>query len=85
MVASELGFTLKPLPGYSPDLNPIEGLWKGMRAEVTQHCFHATLHELFAACQAFIPRINPDPEQVVSRLWPTFELVPDYKKFLVAS
>ncbi|MCB0198496.1 MAG: transposase [Anaerolineae bacterium] len=28
---------MMPLPGYSPDLNPIEGLWKWMREEVTQH------------------------------------------------
>ena len=27
-VALELGFTVITLPGYSPDLNPIEGLWK---------------------------------------------------------
>jgi hypothetical protein len=35
--AAALGFTLVPLPGYSPDLNPIEGLWKWMRDQVTKN------------------------------------------------
>jgi hypothetical protein len=49
------------LPGYSPDLNPIECLWKWMREEVTQnHCYN-TMRELFDACKSFIGRINLDP------------------------
>ena len=44
--ADRLGFTLMPLPGYSPDLNPIEGLWKWMREEVTQQHCHASMHAL---------------------------------------
>jgi hypothetical protein len=83
--AASLGFTLLPLPGYSPDLNPIEGLWKWMRQEVTQHHCHATMRALFDACQAFVDRINADPEQIVARLWPIFELDPDYEKLLVSN
>ena len=80
--ATQLGFTLQPLPAYSPDLNPIEGLWKWMREEVTQlHCY-PTLRHLFVACQAFIARINLDPERIISRLWPKFELDPDFEKLL---
>ncbi|MCB0127218.1 MAG: transposase [Caldilineaceae bacterium] len=40
--AAELGFTLIALPGYSPDLNPIEGLWKWMREDVTHHHCYST-------------------------------------------
>jgi len=83
--AADLGFILKPLPAYSPDLNPIEGLWKWLREEVTQHYCHKNVQQLFDACQAFIQRINADPEHVISRLWPKFELDPDYEKFLVPS
>ena len=83
--AAQLGFTLLPLPGYSPDLNPIEGLWRWMRQEVTQHFCHDTLSDLFDDCVAFIDRINLDPVRVVSRLWPKFELDPDYEKLLVSS
>jgi transposase len=82
--AAQWGFILLPLPGYSPDLNPIEGLWKWMREEVTQHHCYATMRELFDACQAFIADINSHPEQLVDRLWPKFELDPDFEKLLVS-
>ncbi|MCB0026386.1 MAG: IS630 family transposase [Anaerolineales bacterium] len=48
--AAELGFTLLPLPGYSPDLNPIEGLWKWLREEVTRNHSYATMRALFDTC-----------------------------------
>lgn len=83
--AAQLGFTLIALPSYSPDLNPIEGLWKWMREDVTQlHCY-STLRELFDACKAFIDRINLDPEQIIARLWPKFDLDPDFEKLLVSN
>ena len=83
--AADLGFTLIPLPGYSPDLNPIEGLWKWMREDVTQNYCHATMRQLFDECKAFIERINAHPENLVSRLWPKFELDPDFEELLVSN
>jgi transposase len=82
--AAELGMQVIQLPGYSPDLNPIEGLWKWMREEVLQHYCHASLSELFRECLAFIERINLDPDQVIARLWPKFDLDPDYEKLLLS-
>lgn len=82
--ATDLGFIVMPLPGYSPDLNPIEGLWKWMREEVTQHICYISMRHLFDACKAFVERINQDPVAVVQRLWPKFELHPDYEKLLVS-
>jgi hypothetical protein len=84
-VAADLGFTLIPLPAYSPDLNPIEGLWKWMRAEVTQNHCYTTMRQLFDACKAFIDRINIDPQPIISRLWPKFELDPDFERLLVSN
>lgn len=82
--ATELKLTLQRLPGYSPDLNPIEGLWKWMREDVTQqYCYH-TMRELFDACKAFIDRINQDADAVVKRLWAKFELDPEYEKLLIS-
>jgi transposase len=78
--AAELGIELIRLPAYSPDLNPIEGLWKWMREEVTQLCCHPTLRALFDACKDFIDRINQTPMTVVNRLWPRFELDEDVEK-----
>jgi len=83
--AEELGVELVFLPGYSPDLNPIERLWDWMREEVTRgHC-HASLAELRAACQRFIAGINADPQEVIDRLWPKFELDPEYEAKLLVS
>lgn len=78
--AQRLGFHILPLPGYSPDLNPIEGLWKWMREDVTQHFCHQTLDELRQSCLDFIASLESIPEQVVSRLWPHFELDPVVEK-----
>ena len=78
--AASLGMTLIELPSYSPDLNPIEGLWKWMREEVTQHYCHKTLNELFDDCKRFIEEINCDPLAIIQRLWPRFELDPEAEK-----
>jgi len=87
--ATALGFTLMPLPGYSPDLNPrplgTRGLWKWMREDLTQlHCY-PTLRALFDACTHFIDRINLDPEQILTRLWPKFDLDPEFEKLLLSN
>lgn len=83
--AQHLGIELIPLPAYSPDLNPIEGLWKWMRTEVTQHHCHASLDALSLDCQAFIQQINQEPQAMIDRLWPRFELDPDYEKLLLST
>ena len=82
--AAELGLTLLRLPGYSPDLNPIEGLWKWMREEVTHNHCYATMRNLFDACKNFIASINADPVQIISRLWPKFDLDPEFEQLLLS-
>jgi len=83
--AHHLNIKLLQLPAYSPDLNPIEGLWKWMREDVTQHFCHESLDDLFTDCLAFIEYINLDPVALIKRLWPKFNLDPDYEKLLVSS
>ncbi len=83
--AALLGFTLIRLSAYSPDLNPIEGLWKWMREEVTQLYCHPTLQALAEACLEFINRINLEPDLLLKRLWPKFDLDPNFEKLLVSS
>jgi hypothetical protein len=56
-----------------------------MRQEVTQFYCHDSIAALFHDCLAFIARINLDPDGIISRLWPKFELDPDYKKQLVSN
>src|SRR4051794_32842659 len=41
-VAGTLDITLMPLPGYSPDLMPVEALWRWLREDVTYHHCHAS-------------------------------------------
>ena len=56
-----------------------------MREEVTRgHC-HDNLATLRVACQQFIAEINADAEAVVDRLWPKFELDPEYEAKLLVS
>lgn len=50
-------------PPYAPELNPCEGIWKWIRAEVTEHQAYPTMRALFEACKAFIDRINLDLER----------------------
>ena len=59
--AARLGIEVVNLPGYSPDLNPIERLWDWMREEVTRGFCHGSVAQLIDACQAFIARVNRDP------------------------
>ena len=82
--AAKLGLTLIPLPVYSPDLNPIENLWRWMREEFSRNHCHLSMRRLFDACKAFINRISAHPCQVVTRLWPRFELDPVNEKLLVS-
>jgi hypothetical protein len=39
--------------------------------------------DLIAACQDFIDRINRDPIALVDRLWPKFELDPEFEAKLL--
>ena len=80
--AARLGLTLIQLPSYSPDLNPIEGLWKWMREDLTHHHCYKYLYQLERACFDFIDRINLDPEAIITRLWPKFDLDPEYEEVL---
>jgi len=59
--AARLGLQTLPLPGYSLDLNPIEGLWPWMREAVTQLYCHTSPDELRRHCLDFIESINRQP------------------------
>jgi transposase len=83
--ADRLGIEVVRLPGSSPDLNPIERLWDWMREEVTRGVCHGSVAELIEACRAFIERINRDPIALIDRLWPKFELDPEFEKKLRVS
>ncbi len=56
-----------------------------MREEVTQNHCHQTMYQLFLDCKAFIDSINQDPESIIKRLWPKFDLDPEFEKLLVSN
>ncbi len=67
-VASTLGIALVPLPGYSPDLVPMEALWRWLREDVTDHHCHASAEDLTRWVAAFEVRLNRDPFVIADRL-----------------
>jgi hypothetical protein len=83
--AQALGLELVPLPGYSPDLNPIEVLWKWMREEVTYAYCQPSRDALFVACKQFIADANREAKTMIDRLWPRFELDPEEEKLRVSA
>src|SRR4051794_36327765 len=68
-VAGTLDITLMPLPGYSPDLMPVEALWRWLREDVTYHHCHASADDLTRRVADFEVRINQDPCALADRLW----------------
>lgn len=78
--AASLGITLVPLPGYSPDLMPVEALWRWLREDVTYHHCHATANDLTRRVAAFEARVNQDPYAIADRLWVKDHLDPDEEK-----
>ncbi len=66
--ASALGIDLVRLPGYSPDLMPVEALWRWLREDVTYHHCHASAQDLTRRAGAFEARLNRDPVAIADRL-----------------
>src|ERR687897_461338 len=76
-VARTLGIELMPLPGYSPDLMPVEALWRWLRGDVTYHHCHASAEGLTRRVAEFEARLNPDPFVAADRPWVKDHLDPD--------
>ena len=78
--ARALNITLMPLPGYSPDLMPVEALWRWLREDVTYHHCHANADDLTRRVTDFEARLNRDPFVIADRLWVKDQLDPDEEK-----
>ena len=79
-VATTLGIELRPLPSYSPDLMPVEALWRWLREDVTYHHCHASAEDLTRRAADFEARINQDPCALADRLWVKDCLDPEEEK-----
>ena len=78
--ASHLNIALVPLPSYSPDLMPVEALWRWLREDVTYHHCHSSPEDLTRRVAAFETRINKDPCALADRLWVKDQLDPEQEK-----
>src|ERR671938_385730 len=67
--ARALDITLMPLPGYSPDLMPVEELRHWLREDVTYHHCHASAEDLTRRVADFEVRLNRKPLVIADRLW----------------
>jgi transposase len=79
-VAGTLDIELMPLPGYSPDLMPVEALWHWLREDVTYHHCHASADDLTRRVGDFEERLNRDPFVIADRLWVKDHLNPEEEK-----
>ncbi len=78
--ARTLDIELMPLPGYSPDLMPVEALWRWLREDVTYHHCHASAEDLTRRVADFEERLNQEPFAIADRLWVKDHLDPDEEK-----
>jgi transposase len=78
--AARLGIRLLPLPSYSPDLMPVEALWRWLREDVTYHHCHATPEDLIRQVNTFAATVNANAYSVADRLWVKDHLDPEEEK-----
>ena len=65
------------LPPYSPNLNPIERLWKFVRKEFFKDKYRDTFAKFCQQLEDFFTNIDQYRDQLASLLTENFELVPD--------
>jgi hypothetical protein len=59
---------VEPLPGYAPDLNPVEGLWSNLKGVELANLAGDTLKEVTAAAERGVQRIQSTPQLAYSFL-----------------
>jgi transposase len=64
------------LPPYSPNLNPIERLWKFVRQEFFKDKYRATFAQFCLQLDAFFAQLDQYRDQLASWVTTNFELVP---------
>jgi transposase len=66
---------IKYLPGYSPNLNPIERLWKIMREEKINNCYYSSEDAFFKEIRDFFVSLQNQISDWYSRLNDNFERI----------
>lgn len=71
-LAAELGITLVYLPGYSPNLNPIERLWKFFKKKVLYNTCYPSFDEFKVAVREFFRGIRRHRHELETLLTDNF-------------
>ena len=79
-VARTPDIALMPRPAYSPDLMPVEALWRWLREDVTDHHGQASAEDLTRRAADFEVRLNRDPVVIADRLGGKDQLDPEEEK-----
>jgi transposase len=68
--------SLDYLPPYSPNLNPIERLWKFVRKHFFKDKYRRTFADFCAQLKDFFANLDPYRQQLASLITDSFELIP---------
>lgn len=71
-LARKLGITLVYLPGYSPNLNPIERLWKFFKKMVMYNSYYPTFREFKKAVSGFFQGLRAHRGELATLLTDNF-------------
>lgn len=74
-VAENLNIELHYLPPYSPNLNPIERLWKIMHEQVTYNQYYQKFSEFRDAIKHFFRHVGKKKKLLRSRLTDNFQIL----------
>jgi transposase len=69
--------TVYQLPGYSPDYNPIEHLWKNLKKRTTHLRYFPTFEDLTASVEAGLAFYQQQPAAVTAAIGKTLALLGD--------
>lgn len=73
--AKELGITLKHLPGYCPNLNLIERLWKFFKKKIIKNNYYKDFSDFMDNIKRFFHSMNEYEEDLKDLLNPKFEII----------
>jgi transposase len=74
-LAVELGIELVYLPPYSPNLNPIERLWKFFKRKVLYNQYYKTRAEFKEACGKFFKYIRKHKDELSTLITDNFQII----------
>ncbi|MBF8418462.1 IS630 family transposase, partial [Heyndrickxia coagulans] len=62
------------LPKYSPELNPVEGLWKWLKQDVVNNVFFSKFYQIRSHVAEFMKQASQKNQKVIDRLLVRLEL-----------